>query len=227
MTFKETASAVSLVNRALGMVSESKTLSTLDNTGHNAQVARRWYKPTVARLLERHHWGLATKRAPLVAVTNTRSTEWLYAYAKPDDMAFPVTVGFQSGASSTTYYRGLAGLTAMLYGRAVFEYEGTIIYSHLKGDLEYVSFDITEADFTSTFEHIVVLMLASKFAREIPKDADLASDLEKQALAEINLAIAQNLSNRPRRYGEITSEAELARGSTGYNWDYFPIGTSS
>ena len=226
MTFKETASAVSIANRALGMVSEGKTLTTVDDAGHNAQVVRRWYKPVVARLLEMHHWSLATKRSSLVAVANTRSNEWQFSYAAPDDMAFPVGVGFSSGSGSVSYYRGLGGLIAMVYGRAIFEYQGKEIYTNFEGDLEYVSFDITEADFTSTFEHIVILSLASKLAREIPKDADLANDLEKQALTEINIAIAQNLNNRPRTYGLTASETEMARGSMGHNWDYFPRGAS-
>ena len=226
MTFKETASAVSIANRALGMVSEGKTLSTIDDAGLNAQATRRWYKPVVARLLEMHHWALATKRSPLVAVTNTRAGEWQFAYATPDDMAFPVGIGMSSGTGTVSYYRGLGGLIAMVYGRSVFEYQGKNIYTNFEGDLEYVSFDITEGDFTSTFEHIVILSLAAKLAREIPKDADLANDLEKQALTEINMAIAQNLNNRPRSYGLTTSEGEMARGSTGYNWDYFPRGAS-
>ncbi len=223
MSFKETASDIAIANRALGMIAESKTLSSIDDAGHNAQAVRRWYKPVVARLLELHHWGLATKYAPLVQnVSNSRGTEWTYSFATPIDMAFPVGIGLESGVSTVSYYTGLSGLLAMSQGRAVFQYHNGVIYSNLVGDLEYVSYEITEADFTATFENIVILMLASRLALEIPKDPGLSKDLEDAAKMEINVAMAANLNAGNRKYGQNVSEAELVRGSGLGNWDYFP-----
>lgn len=225
MSFKITTSAVSLANMALGMISESKTISSMDDAGHNAQVIRRWYKPIVARLLEMHHWGLATKRSALVGVTNTRDAQWLYAYAPPEDMAFPVGMALASGVSSMTYYRGLAGLLALSYGKPIFQYHNSVLYSNVIGDLEYVSYDITEADFTATFSDIVVLMLASRLAREIPKDVEMADELQDKATTAINIAITQNMNTGGQQYGMKVSESELARGSMyGTNWDYIPLG---
>lgn len=225
MTFKQTASSTNLVNRALGMVSESRTISDIDeDSGFTAEVARRWYKPVVARLLEMHHWGLATKRSPLVAVTNTRSAEWTHAFSTPDDMAFPVGITLASGGSTVSYYRGLAGLIGMTYGRPLFLYHNGTLFSHMTGDLEYVSFDITEADFNATFEDIVVMSLASRFALEIPKDVKLSQEYADQAQSAINLAIAQNLSVGRQQYGQHVSEAELVRGTLyGSNWDFLPL----
>jgi hypothetical protein len=225
MTFKITTSATSLCNMALGMVSESKMLTTIDDPGHNPQACRRWYKPIVARLLEMHHWGLATKRVELVQVTNSRSAEWLYAYAVPDDMAFPVGMALSNGTSSISYYRGLAGLIALVYGKPIFLYHNRVLYTNVEGELEYVSFDITEADFTATFSDIVVTMLASRLALEIPKDFDLSKELADDATTKINIAITQNLNSGGRKYGMQTSEGELARGTMlGDNWDYIPLG---
>lgn len=224
MSFKEIPSTARLCNMALGMVSESKTITSLEDPGLNAQACKRWYKPVVARLLEMHHWGLATKRIAPNVVTNTRSTEWLYAYAAPDDMAFPVTMTLESGASSVSYYRGLAGLIAMAYGRPMFQYHNGVIFSNFAGDLEYVSFDITEADFTASFADIVVLMLASRLALELPKDYELSEALAKDAQGKINLAITTNLNAGNRQYGDTPSEAELVRGASyGHSWDYFPV----
>lgn len=222
MTFRHYSSSTAIANRALGMVSESKTISSFDDPGINAQAVKRWYVPIVSRLLEMHHWGLATKRESLVALaTNNRSNEWLYAYAPPDDMAFPVGITLGSGASNVSYYRGLSGIIALSYGRPIFQYHNKVIYSNLEGDLEYVSYDITEADFNSTFENIVVLMLASRLALEIPKDFDLSQELAEAAQTEINVAMTQNLNTGNRQYGQTVSEAELARGSTlGHNWDF-------
>jgi hypothetical protein len=224
MTFKEIPSATSLCNMALGMVSESKVISSLDDPGRNAQACKRWYKPVVARLLEMHHWGLATRHETLLEVTNTRSNEWLYAYAVPDDMAFPVGIALENGTSSVSYYRGLAGLIAMAYGKPIFQYHNGVIFSNLQGELEYVAFDITEADFTASFADIVVLMLASRLALELPKDYNLSKALADDAHGKINLAITSNLNSGNRQYGMNVSEAELVRGtSVGGNWDYFPL----
>ncbi len=224
MSFKQATSGVEIVNNALGMCSEGKIISSFDDPGLNATVARRWYKRVVARLLEMHHWGLATKRASLVAVTNNRSNEWLYAYAKPDDMAFPVGITFESGASSVSYYRGLSGLIAMTYGKPIFQFHNDVLYSNMTGDLEFVSYDITEADFNNTFEDIVTLMLASRFALEIPKDMEMSDALAQKANSAINVAIAQNLNIGERQYGNTVSEAEMARGTLyGSSWDYFPL----
>lgn len=224
MTFKQIPSAASLCNMALGMVSESKTISSLDDPGQQATSCKRWYKPVVARLLETHHWGLATERASLVEVTNDRATEWLYAYAAPDDMAFPVGMTLESGVSSVSYYRGLQGLIAMCYGKPIFCYNRGVLYTNMAGDLEYVSFNITEADFTASFADIVVIMLASRLALELPKDFDLSQELAKEATAKINLAITSNLNSGNRQYGNTVSEAELVRGTNlGQSWDYFPV----
>ena len=226
MSFKDYASDISLVNRALAMVGETRGLTSIaDDSGHVAQVARRWYKPVVAQLLEMHHWNLATKRSALVSpVVNDRSGQWLYALAAPIDMAFPV--GFTLGTGvAMSYYRGLAGLIGMANGRSIFQFHNKVLYTNYSGDLEYVSYDITEADFTPAFEDIVVQMLASRFALELPKDKKLADSFAADAQSAINMAITQNLNAGGPRYGNLVSEAELARGSlVGSNWDYFPIG---
>ena len=225
MSFKVLPSSVDLGNMALGLVSESKTISSVDDAGKNAEAIRKWYKPVVARLLEMHHWGLATKRVAPVEVTNNRANEWLYAYAPPEDMAFPVGVGLDNGTSNVSYYRGLAGLIAMLYGKPIFTHHNGVLYSNMSGDLEYVSFEITEADFTATFSDIVVVMLASRLALEIPKDFDLSKELADDATTKINIAMTQNLNSGNRQYGMAVSEAELVRGTNfGDNWDYFPRG---
>lgn len=222
MSFKEIESAVGLANKALGMISE-QSITSLDDPGIRAQAVKRWYKPIVARLLETHHWGLATKRDTPVAVTNTRSTEWLYAYTTPDDMAFPVGIAFANGTSSISYYRGLSGLIAMSYGKPIFQFHNGTLFTNMAGELEYVSFDITEVDFNATFANIVILMLASRLALELAKDSDRARELSDEARAEMNMAITQNLNSGNRQYGMTVSEGELVRGATMNSWDYFPL----
>lgn len=228
MSFKEYPSSTQLANLALGMISE-RSISSLDEPGNVAQAVRKWYKPTVARLLETHHWGLATKRmSPVATVANERSAEWQFSFTTPDDMAFPVGFALPSGASTVSYYRGLGSLLGLLYGKPIFEYVGNRIYTNIAGDLDYVSYEITEADFNATFANIVVLTLASRLALELPKDYELFKALEQKAVEQINIAITHNLNAGRQRYGAFTSESELVRGSGyGENWDYIPRGPAS
>lgn len=224
MTFKQTASDVSLCNLAIAKCSETKFISSLDDAGLIASACKRWYKPVVARLLEMHHWGLATKRAPLVAVANDRSSEWLYAYAAPDDMAFPVNFHLGATTGTVSYYRGLGSLLASISGRPVFLHENGVIYTRLEGDLSYVSFDITEADFNATFENLVVLFLAAQLALEIPKDKKLSDAFKDEGVREANVAITQSLNAGRPTYGNRPSQAEYARGGGyGSDWDWFPM----
>lgn len=223
VSFQETRSAISICNKALGRIQQgplSGTLFPLDAANQNKLAGRecaRWYKSTVRWVLEQHHFGLARKRVALVEVTNDRSSEWTIAYQPPTDMAFPVIISpYPFGASQVSYYQGVGSIIAQVYGRPIFRYEGGVIYSlYAGGSLDYVSFDITEADFNETVEELIVRFLSSKLALSVAKDRQMAGDLEQDAIGKLNLAIAQSLNADNPRYGNFISEAELARGSFG------------
>lgn len=217
MSFQEVRTELSLCNRALSRIKQQALSgSLLDPANQNKLSGReclRWYKPTVRYLLERHHFGLATKRVALAQIaTNLRSAEWLVAYQRPSDMAFPVNISPFTGSSQVSYYAGLGALLATLYGRPLFRYEGETIFAQVaNAELDYVSFDITEADFTQSFEDLVVLFLSSHLARSVAKDDALADNLKNEAVGEFNLAIANNLNMNQPRYGYGLSEAERVR----------------
>lgn len=227
MSFREIASDVKLCNRALSRIAQGASISSIEPPAPQGEAARQcalWYKATVARLLEMHHWNLATKQAPLTEVTNDRSNEWLYAYQKPVDMAFPVTLTLLSGQSADIqYYRGLQGLIGLLYGKSIFLVAGDILYTRVAGNFEYVSYDITEAEFNATFENLVIVSLASVIAMAVTKNKKLADALKTEAMNEINVAIAQNLNAGNPRYGNSPSERDIVRGASwGQPWDWFP-----
>lgn len=231
MSFRETPSAVSLCNRALSHLAQGP-ITSVDPPAPGNEASKQcklWYKTVVARLLEAHHWGLATKQAVLASIANDRS-DWLYALAAPDDIAFAVSMDPLGSGSGMQYYRGLGGLLASRYGKQAFMVSGSTIYSNASGPLSYVSLDITEADFTATFANIVELSLAAKIAYAITKNKKIETDLRSQATNAMNLAITQNLNAGNPRYGGGPSERDIARGTyapqqlpSGYG---FPPGTS-
>lgn len=226
MTFRPDPSGIAICNRALSRLKQGP-ISDLDPptpVGVPSRECARWYKPVVARLLESHHWNLATRRVALTEATNDRTSDWRYRYALPVDVAFPVSLALPAGTTSNLqYYQGLAGLLATASGRPVFLKSGAFLYTTWAGDLDYVSYDISEADFNATFENIVELMLAAAMAYAITGSRTREESLRQQATSAMNLAIAQNLNAGNPRYGEFTSERDLARGAS-YStpWDWWP-----
>lgn len=215
MSFKENRDAISIANRALSKVGHAGITGDIDTAaGEAGRQLRLHYKPVVRELLEQHHWNIATQRTALVATTNTRSSEWPFAYAAPSNMAFPVSVNLPNETTSGTiaYYRGVQGLLAKLYGRSMMLYSGGVIYSMMgDAELEFVSYNITEGDFTEQFESMVVNFLAARLAYALPKDAKLGADLEREAIGKLNTVIANNLNEQQPRYDTRPSEGELAR----------------
>jgi len=229
MTFRPDPSDVKLCNRALSRLRQGP-ISSVDPplpAGAASRECYRWYKPTVARLLELHHWNLATARATLTEVTNDRGNEWLYAYQLPVDCAFPVSLATLSGSGNMNYYQGLSGLLAMWNGAPAFLKAGDVLYSRWAGSLDYVSYDITEAAFNATFENIVELTLAAAMCYAVTQKERREEALRQQATTAINIAITQNLNSGWPRYGDTPSERDFVRGADypmpyGWNWDWTP-----
>jgi hypothetical protein len=87
------------------------------------------------------------------------------------------------------------------------------LYSMIEtANLEYTTFDITEADFTVIFKDIVVLELASRIAYPITKDSGHAKELATRAEVERSRAIAIDLNRNQPTYGDKPLETEIARG---------------
>lgn len=228
MSFKQSYSDVTICNLALSRIKQSpiNNLEPPQPAGTAAQACARWYKPVVAKLLETHHWGLASKRVTLTETTNDRLTDgWQVAYQKPDDMAFPVRlVGYGQTPSAMQYYPGLGGIIAMLNGQSVFLVAGDRIYTRGGGaEIDYVSYELTEADFNSTFVDILVKSLASQLAFPITGNYKMGDALNEEAINAMNVAIAQNLNAGQPRYGEFISQTDRARGDGSplpWDWNY-------
>ena len=232
MSFLETRSDISICNKALSRIGQATLSGTLDDPANNAKLAARecrlHYKGTVRRLLEEHHWNLATKRQVLVEnATNERSLEWPFSYAAPSEMAFPVSLQVPgSSTAPVAYYRGVGGLLAKLYGRPYFTYSGGVLYSYLgPAEVEFTSFDITEHDFTQQLEDMIVLFLAAKLAYSVAKDNTLGNLIKQEAINELNKVYANNLNEQQPRYDQTPSESELARaGVDPWLAGFSPIG---
>lgn len=209
--FRSELTDVALCSRALSMLPE-EPIASMDVGGLVGRTCRIWYKPTVAWLLEQHHWNLATKRVTLAEITNTRSTEWRYAYARPTDLAFIKGLAPLSGDAGIGYYHALRSLLQPKQFAVV----GNTIFANIQaGAVDYVSYDVTEAEFDETFANVIALSLASRFAQPITKKAKLAADLKKEASDALILAMTHNANEEQPTYGDAPTETELTRGAIG------------
>lgn len=210
MSFKPDISDALIFNEALAML-PADPVQSADEQSLEARECRRVYKSVVAKLLERYHWNLASKREALAPVPNDRDDEWAYAYAKPTDMAFPIHL-------IPAYGSGVGGWVMRDYvywigSRRIFMQVGDVIYSSLEAArLDYTSFDITEGDFTVGLKDSVVEHLAARICMPITKDAARERTLAGQAEFNLNRVIANDLNRNRPTYGDRPTESEIARG---------------
>lgn len=219
MSFRVTYSDVIIANRALAMLPEAP-ISDFEQGGIAARALRLQYKPTIAALLEKHDFGLATKRSVMAPATNDRP-EWTYKYEAPNDLAYAINVRpYLNAPGNVGYYVALRNLIAS--GYAKFMRVGRSIYSSIEGaELEYTSLDITEADFTEAFVEIVVPAVAAAICMDITKRDDLKQALEAEARNKLNNYLAVDRNQRGLTYGDTMTETELVRQtgiSTGLNF---------
>ncbi|HEX8421172.1 MAG TPA: hypothetical protein VF638_14295 [Sphingomonas sp.] len=198
------------------MIAQDPVPSLDDQVGGlAARTARRWYKPTVGALLERHHWNLALRREALTLVTNNRGSG--FAYARPADCAYLVNVGGMQGGIG--YY---AGIRDILSRGPRFERVGNIIYTNTPGAVaDFTSFQTTEAAFSEELCDVIVLTLAARFAMPITKKMTTAEKYRQMAADALTMAMARNLNENAPRYGDTPTETEIARGGIGYTGSGF------
>lgn len=214
MSFKPEISSVLIFNEALSQLPADPVQSE-DEASMEARECRRWYKSVVATLLERHHWNLSTKRGVLAVITNDRANEWAYAYAKPTDMAYPVALIPSTGNAYSGWI--MHDYAYILGGRPVFMQSRGVLYSSLQAaSLEYTSFDITEADFTTRFKDLIVEGLASKIAPAITKDEQKAEKMARAHEFNTQRAIGSDINRNQPTYGNRPTESEVVRG-VGYD----------
>lgn len=211
MSFRTALTDVELCNRALSLLPE-EPIATMEQGGHVGRTCRQWYKPTVAWLLERHHWNLGTRREALAVTANPRANEWRYAYARPADLAYIIGTARSASAVGVGVYPAIRAL----YQPKRYERVGDVIYSNTEDTFfDFTSYDTTEADFDEQFANVIVLSLASRFAMPITKKASVAENYRQQASDALLLVMARNANENNPTYGDAPSESELIRGAFG------------
>ncbi len=209
MSFKNALTDVSICNLALSDLAQQPIVS-MNDKGTAAAQCRQHYPDVVRVLLEMHHFGLATKQANLVASDEIGTMRYIYTYLLPEDAAHVVRLAYPRELQNTSYYVGLrARLDATLQQ---FEVEGRVLRTNVvNATVDYVSYNITEADFNGLFAKAVRWKLASAIAMPITKRQDLRDQYEAKADQHINAFLSREANAQRPTYGDGPSEADYAR----------------
>lgn len=201
-------------------------ITGIDDSRTEARECNRHLNGVVADLIGMHDWAFARRRITLAAIANDREGEWGYAYSLPDEIVSPIMLVRNYAASSIPGYV----FTPMLYwpsasaGYELMDYTlaGTTLYTNVADAILEYSIDAVEPNkWHPLFAQAVIRLLAARIYRPIlGEKADTREWVIKQQSAEraMNEAIADDLNRFPRRRKEYTSEAEIARGATGYGF---------
>lgn len=196
-------SVTDLANLALDELPAQQIGSISDET-HRAEVCRRQFPRAVGLLLEKE-WSFQIRRAPLVATTNTRGTQWGYAYATPSDMGYPLRLRSSAGWGPLGWDAG-SGLA--------YDIEGGSIWSNdLDVTLEYVSSAADFATMTASFQEALIWALAARICLPITKDEAKRDKLYQKAelFRDRALAADANRTSGGNRYGDFLPDV-LAAG---------------
>lgn len=195
-----TLSVVQIANLALDEIPAASITSLNDNV-HRAEVLRRQYPQALGELME-IPWSFAIRRAPLTAITNSRSPFWGYAYQLPNDLGYPLRL---MTPEATSLFHGSYGAAIRAEPGLPFDTEGATIWSQQSAvELEYVSRDPAFSDMSASFEKALVMTLAAKIVMPITKDRSRRDDLIRDAEVARERAAAQdaNRNAQANRYGD-------------------------
>jgi hypothetical protein len=210
------AVSINVCNLALAEL-RAKYISDIDQTGVEAESCRIAYPQCLSLLLETHDWSFATKIATLAAYgSNTRESEWGYAYALPTDMATAkrlVPSGVLGSYADRAYYYPCEDIRALTWDRAqAFIVEAGVLYSQIPDAiLEYSANTLDEVNMSAAFKDALVYSLASRMAVPIRDDRTLKGELLKQAELATQRAVADDMNRQPQRDASYSDEVTYAR----------------
>lgn len=207
MNFRNPHSPVSIYNAALAKLPHPP-LASVNDVGIAARECNRAYPEVVAGLLEMHHWGLATKVEVLVASTED-PRGWGYVYTLPNDAANVVSLHMPSTQFEYGGERSRALLDRM---NREFAVEGRLLFcNRANASARYVSYTLSEEQFTSGFVNAIALKLASELAMPITKRQDLRENFSNEFTTFLNQLLANEKNKAGQTYGDGPSDSEIVR----------------
>jgi hypothetical protein len=147
---------LTICNDALLMLGAAEMTSFTEGTD-SAKICDRLYDDLKKYILSIYPWSFAKKKVQLARISDTPTTEWLYAYALPADMIGTPKAVFESSTAGTRQSQEFE-LYYIDQQRLLTDY--TAVY------IDYVA-DIDESRFPEFFVYMLRHALAADFAEPL------------------------------------------------------------
>lgn len=207
------AISINICNLALGEL-RAGSITDINEDSVEAANCGRFYPQCLKLLLERYEWSFATALAALALLTdNPRSSEWLFAYALPANMA---------NAKRLVPPDLVPLITSAMPSHAIVGHpyiiEAGVLYSQVPGAvLEYSINDLDESVMPAMFIDALTYALAARLAVPTRDQRQIKGELLQQAEVAVQRAIADDANRQSQRQEEGFDEVALVRGGySGY-----------
>lgn len=204
---------LTICNNALAEIA-ADPISSLDEKSLGARECLRIFPQVFSEMLTWTEWDFVNRRVTLALLTNDRSSEWLYRYGKPADMAEAnmVIPGGQEAAGSLPSVGPYVFPRNDALGRFPFLIAGGSIYSNVKAAvLEYQTNEVEVGAVDALTSRALELELAARLAMPIKKSRELKTDMIRQAEVARQRAVAESENRNPRSSIDYISPVEYAR----------------
>jgi len=209
------ATLIDSCNEALAQIAAGQIVSLTEGT-IEARECKRFAEPLLLEIADWAEWHFQKRRVTLAAVANDRPAEWLYAYARPTDMAEALAIREVEEAATSLPIAGPGDFPLQDAVPIPFLLENGVIYCNVESaTLSYVSGSMDVSVLPPLVRRAFVLELAARICLPIKKDAKMAQFAAQQAEVARLRAIADEENKAPHRQTRYVSEAEWARAGYG------------
>lgn len=207
------ADIITSCNEALSKIAKG-LITALTESSVEAKYCNLLQQPLVDEMADWCSWPQLIKRQTLVAVTNDRPAEWVYAYAKPSDYGEPIAIRkVEDDLTTAPLVETPYTLPQQDKYPLGFIVEGGKVYTNVEtAALVYSSSTLTFADFTPMMRRAFVDELAARLAAPVAKLSMGRVDvLKREAMVSKLDAISHAENKNPRQEVKFTSMSEFAR----------------
>ncbi len=200
-------SAVELANMACREIPTRQIVSLEDNT-QTAQTMKAELPQVLGEIMESGEWNFGVRRETLSAITNTRPSQWAYAFAVPTGAALPLRIIPTPDVAEATFLlpgQRLASSNPSSGPPIPFDFEGPTIWTDEPAPiLEFITASPEWGQMSYRFRRVLALTLAARSVVSITQDTERKRTLlqEAELFGQRALASSLNANSTQNTYGE-------------------------
>lgn len=193
------ADPTTILNLALTRAGQAPVLSIDDTSSDTAKLGKRLFPDTVKEVLRSHPWNCLTQRASLTPLTTAPIFGWAYSYPLPETCMYLSRVnGHESSESYVQDYYKVES--------------GHILTDADVCNITYVGYTDDTSRFDPLLTESIIVLLASKLASRVGRDARLSLSLLQEYMdAKLPAAMKADAREQKLRRNEYWTESSWVR----------------